>query len=283
MGMDVLGLRQMYAIPLFVEADRRYYLSWFGLLGGDVVNFRTNFYFSESTYFAQMLIPAIAYAMIMRRWFGFTLLLLGLATTSSGSGALALAGVLFLVTLRHRIPLWAMLVLTVVGTAAAFVLLNVLQGSDALLTLLDRGQSISDKVQSFQFIVAQVSQHPFGVGPVNAHQQFGNLVNTSNGLLNLFVLYGVLAAPLLVALVSALLYLGWFAPRGPVSAALAIGILGAAASGVTHGPLLKYYTVTLLALTVVISRIEAANAASAESRRPAATPAPSPAGIAADA
>jgi hypothetical protein len=282
-GLDVLGLRQMYVIPLIDEADRRYFLPWFGLLGGDVANFRTNFYFSESTYFAQMLLPAIAYAMVTRRWWGFAILLLGLATSSSASGAVALSGVLLLITARHRVPTWAMLLLVFTIVTAAYVLLDVLQGSTALLTLLDRGQSISDKVQSFQFIVSQISQHPFGAGPVNANQQFGNLVNTGNGLLQLFVLYGVLAVPLLAALVGSLLYLGCIAPRGPVSAALAIGVLGTAASGATHGPLLKYYAVTLFALTVVISRIEAASAARAETRQPEPMRGQSPAGTIADA
>lgn len=280
-ALDTVGMRQMHAIPLYVEADRRYFLPWFGLLGGDVGNLRTNFYFSESTYFAQMLIPAIAYALVSRRWIGFGVLVVGLGTTSSASGAAGMAGVVLLLTLRMRIPLWLIAMFVVGAGIAAYVVLHLLEGSTALFTLLDRGKSVSDKLESFQFIVNQLRLHPFGVGPVNANDTFGTLVNTSNGLLQLLVLHGVLAAPFIAVLLGALAWYGVIAPRGPVSAALAVGLLGAAASGITHGPLLKYYALTLFGLMLVIADAEAG--ATAGTRAPADPPAPPRAAAAADA
>ena len=256
LGLDFAGLRQLFAIPVFTEADRRYFLPWFGLLGGDVGNYRTYFYFSESTYFAQMLLPAIAYAIVCRRRLGFVTLVAGFATTSAGGAAIALAGMLALLVMRLKIAWWIPAAFVACLAVGVFLALDLLKDSVPLLLLFARDSSVQGKLDTFSILWQQLEAHPFGIGPVNLSSYFGTLVNTGNGLFQIFVPYGVAALLLLICLVGVLVRLAVTRPRGPLSAALAISLLGVMASGVTHGPLLKYYAAFMLAVTITLGRLE---------------------------
>lgn len=256
-GFDVLGIRQLHAIPLRVEADARYFLPWYGLIGADVGNYRTNFYFSEASFFAHMLLPGIAYAVAMQRGIGMLLLIAGFATTSAAAASAALAIMLFLFMLRLRISLGAIIITGMLILAAAIIAFRMVSDIQILIQLFDRTTSVSDKLDTFTRIKMLLGQFPFGIGPVNMHATFGQQVNTSSGLFQMFIGYGVQALPLVFLLVGGLLRIGLLRPAGGLSAAMAISLLASMAAGITHGPLLKYYAVFLLGITLTLHRLEA--------------------------
>lgn len=255
-GFDVLGIRQLHAIPLRVEADARYFLPWYGLIGADVGNYRTNFYFSEASFFAHMLLPGIAYGVATRRGMGALLLIVGFATTSAAAASAALATMVFLLVLRLRMPVWAIVAVGAMMLAAAVIAFRMVNDIQILIQLFDRSTSVSDKLDTFTRIKMLLEQFPFGIGPVNMHETFGQQVNTSSGLFQTFVGYGVQALPLIFLLVGGLARIGLLHPAGGVSAAMAISLLASMAAGITHGPLLKYYAVFLLGVTLTLYRLE---------------------------
>lgn len=256
LSFDFLGIRQQFMIPIKVQADSRYYLGWFGLLGGDTVNFRTNFYFSESTFFAHMLMPGIAYAFVKNKNLSLVILMLGFATTSAGGAAIALVGMLGLLVLRFKVAVWAVVSAACALVFSLFAVLQNIKDLTILRKLLNRGKSIEGKFDTLAQAWNQVNQHPLGIGPVNLSATFIDTINTSSGVFQLFVAYGVMALPIFCIVGWQLLRIGLFTPRGPLSAGIAISLLAIVAGGVTHGPFFKYYCCFLFGVTLTLYRLE---------------------------
>jgi hypothetical protein len=261
--VGVLGLRQIGLIDLSGGGDR-YVLSWWGLLGGDNGSFRTNFYFSEPSYFAQMLIPAIFFAYATKRWLGVAILLVGLMTTVAFSSSIAFLFGFTVLILRRGLGL-ASLTIAAIGAAVILGALNFLADNRLIyVQLFVRGKSVADKFEVTQLTLSHLADYPLGIGAVDLHNRYGAYVNTANGM---FDLAAQLGFPGLVCIFSIGLYLAYlvFRPGGNREvAAIAIGLGSLILAGATHGPFLKYFAIFMLsALVLKASSLAGARATAA--------------------
>lgn len=218
-------------------------LSWYGLLGGDVWNNRTNFYFSESTHFAQFLFPGIAYALANRRMLGTAILLAGFATTFSAFAGMVLAAYLlvwyvFYSKNSERFVVFAFVVV-LVGLGYEYV-----SATEFLFErLFHRDHSIDDKMNTYVVALQELSNHPLGVGPFTASQFYGEDVNTSGGIFSWVVWFGWLAFPALFALLYSLASCARSMGRDRLLVSMSLCLLFMTVATISHGPLPKYYMV----------------------------------------
>jgi hypothetical protein len=239
---DVRGLHDIRITSL---SEGGHVLSWWGLLGAGTNNYRADFYFSEASYFAQMLIPGIVYALTRRRGLWLVILLVGFVLTSAAAVGAALCVVMLIAATRFRLNsrlLVAMGIFAAIVGAALIVLLN--SRAAFLISLFDRKGSIENKLASFNYIFLQLQRYPFGLGPVNLPEFFGRsitAVNSANGILDVAAHYGFLGLALALGLLLCLLYLVLSRREDWRVSALALGSFGIFISTVTHGPFIKYY------------------------------------------
>ncbi len=248
-GAEFLGLRQLGEIPIDDgRADYKYNLSWFGLLGGDVGNGRTNFYFSEATHFAHFLFPGIAYAVGTKRYIGFVLLMGGFATTFSGAASLALIG--FLVTWLIRGSDIRGVVVTVLVFLVGWCMIDVYVNLDDGFyeRMFDRAHSVEDKTLTYLIALKELFEHPFGVGVFNTPAFYGGLVNTSGGLFNWIVWFGWLSFPAILTLLWSLIKCSFNRSGDPLLTMMSLGMFFLAIGTFSHGPLPKYFMIFFIGL-----------------------------------
>lgn len=244
LAAEFLGVRELGAIGIDDgRAEYHYQLSWFGLLGGDVGNGRTNFYFSEATHFAHFLVPGIAFALGMRKYWGLGLLLGGFASTFSGAASAILLVYLLVWVFRASDirALIAIIVFFAVGYALLDVYVNLDEGFNQ--RLFNRESSVEDKALTYLAAFQALMEHPFGLGVFNTPDFYGISVNTSGGLFNWIVWFGWLSVPAVGVLLTALLYVGLRSRDDPILASLGFGMFFLSLGTFTHGPLPKYYMV----------------------------------------
>lgn len=247
---DFLGLRQMHEIPISSGDNGGYTLSWWGLLGQGDRNFRSNFYFSESSHFAHMLLPGIAYALTRRKALSLLVLLIGFLTTSAGfaGGVLAIMLVASLLRFRPSAPVAVTLAIFLIIVAAAFIILF---SSSAffILQLLDRSTSIANKVDTMAYLLVQLRDYPLGLGPINLPAHFGDVVNTSSGIFEVAGHYGFPGLGLIFGVCAFLAYLIFSRREDWRVSASALGVLAVLIATTSHGPFFKYYALFMLSAT----------------------------------
>jgi hypothetical protein len=241
---DHMGIRQFAEIAIDRgDSDYHYMLSWYGLLGGDVWNNRTNFYFSESTHFAQFLFPGIAYSLAYRKTIGAAILLAGFATTFSAFAGMALGAYLlvwyvFYSKNSERFLLFTFAVI-LVGLGYVYV-----SSTEFLFErLFERDHSILDKLNTYAVALQELSNHPLGVGPFTASQFYGEGVNTSGGIFSWVVWFGWLAFPALFALLYSLVSCARSKGRDRLLVSMSLCLFFMTVATISHGPLPKYYMV----------------------------------------
>lgn len=243
-GAEFLGIRQLGEIPIDDgRAEFVYNLSWFGLLGGDIDNGRTNFYFSESTHFAHFLFPGIAYALGTRKHLGLFALLLGFATSFSGIATGALLLMLLLWVLRGRDTKTLILSVTFFTVVAVALNIYIDMNEEFSMRLFRREDSATDKLLTYLTAWIELQKYPLGVGVFNSPEHFGALINTSGGLFNWLVWFGWLSVPAVTAMLWAVLKCGFSTRKDPLLTALGIGMFCLSLGTLSHGPLPKYFMI----------------------------------------
>lgn len=248
-GAEILGIRQFGEIPINDGRAEYYYnLSWFGLLGGDIDNGRTNFYFSESTHFAHFLMPGIAYSLGTGRRWGLITLLLGFAASFSGIATGALLLMLLMWVLRGRDI--TTLIFSVAFFVIAGVLLNSYLGMDdeISLRLFQRESSAVDKILTYYTAAMELEKNPLGVGVFNSSEYFGESINTSGGVFNWLVWFGWLGVPAILAMLWSILRCGFSHKDQPLLTAMGIGLFCLSLGTFSHGPLPKYFMIFFFGL-----------------------------------
>lgn len=246
MVADAFGVRALMEIPLSDgRAEYTYYLSWFGVLGGDLHNNRANFYFAESSHFAHFLFPGIAYAFAERKKWGLLLLLAGFASTFAGAASFALIMFVILFYVRTKDLkgfLFLTLVLLLGGVAFYFYAV-----SDAHLfaRLFHRTQSIEDKTRTYAVAFQWLMNYPLGSGIFETSKYFGSDINTSGGLFNWVLWFGWLAIPAVFFLLAPFVYLSFRLSATRFEIAFSLGLFFMTVATISHGPLPKYYMVFL--------------------------------------
>lgn len=246
---DYFGIRQFGEIEIDrVGGDYRYMLSWYGLLGGDVWNGRTNFYFSESTHFAHFLFPGIAYAMGTRRLIGMSILLAGFVTTFAGFAGFILTFYLFVwffLYARNKDRITVAVILTVLF---GFAYLYSTSDESLLIRLFSREQSLDDKQYTYTFALTELFERPYGVGPFDTSEFYGDEVNTSGGLFGWIVWFGWLGFPAIFILLWSLLRCSFGQRKEFLLISMSLGLFFLSLATFSHGPLPKYYMVFLFGL-----------------------------------
>ena len=247
---DYWGIRQLGVIPITDGGldSAPYSLTWYGLLGGDVGNFRTNFFFSESSYFAHFLFPAIGYALAKEKRVGLFVLIAGLLSSFSAAALIALVGFLSLWSLRF-LKLRSMLCFFIgIVVITAPLAMYFTQNESVYLLLTDRTYSINDKMYTYQVAFQWLLEHPLGSGLIDTDDYFGLAVNTSGGLFNYIIWFGWLAWPFVFMVTGSLLVTGLIARHDHLYSGMALSMFFLCVASISHGPLIKYYMVFFLGL-----------------------------------
>ncbi len=244
------GVRQLGIVPIDDGGSESapYALTWYGLLGGDVGNFRANFFFSESTHFAHFLFPAIGYALAKEKHIGLLILITGFASSFSVTAFVALVGLLILWSLRFARARTIVSLIVGVAVATAALAIYITQNETAFFLLIDRTQSVEDKLHTYQVAYQWLFEHPLGSGLIDTVNYFGLTVNTSGGLFNYAIWFGWLAWPAVLSIIGILLVTGVSARRDRLYSGMALSLFFLCMATISHGPLFKYYMIFFLGL-----------------------------------
>lgn len=254
--MEYLGLRHIADYSLLISQEGvQYNLNWYGLLGGDVGNGRTNFYFSESTHYAHFLFPGIIYALIKARYAALGVLIAGFASTFAAAASLALFSFLTMWILRHFDIRTS--VITIAFLLLSFWLTSVYANMDQdfFVRLTNRDLSIADKLFTLQYAYEAIQERPFGVGVFDTADYFGYRLNTSSGLFRWIIWFGVLGIPVLLFILSALVVINLKSGKHLRLAGLSLGVAFMIGATISHGPMPKYFMIFFLGIVVRWNRI----------------------------
>jgi MFS family permease len=257
------GVRNLYLVEVSTDPINSVELAWGGLLGSAGGDFRQAFYFSEPGYFAQLLLPAFAYALARRRVVGSVLIGFGsLGAFATGTAAAAVLALL----LPLRFGRWrSALGLLIVCGVAAYVVSSAVGHSELLhFTTVNRTRSAYIKLQSLDVGLRVLAEHPFGLGLIDT-TVFRGQFDPGPGITMMILQFGVLQLPLLVLIGGYLAYKSLISPPSAVAGAIALGMLGTMAAALVLGPIMKYWLIFLLGAVVTHMRILAN-----EQRRPSA-------------
>ncbi len=241
---EYVGIRDLWQIPISDgRQDYRYYLSWGGFLGGDVGNGRTNFYFSEATHFAHFLFPSIAYALGLKRWLGLIVLLAGFASTFSGAASFALLAFIIIwsfsyATLKDKFLLFA---LSGIGCLVLYLYVNL--DPDFYRVMFDRKTSILDKLTTYHFLYFSILIEPFGRSIFETSSYFAGVINTSPGLFNLGIWFGIWALPPISVVLWALYKSSFLEVSDALFKTMCLGLFFLTVATFSHGPTPKYFMV----------------------------------------
>lgn len=244
---EYMGIRAFLDFPLFVNDDGvAYNLSWFGLLGTDVGNGRTNFFFSEATHFAHFLFPGVAYALAKKKYVSTAVLLGGFASTFTGAASMAMAGFLIFWTLRHlelKMALWFLCI----GVPGVWMLGNYANmDQDFFVRLMVRDTSIGDKLLTLDYAITELLNKPIGVGVFNTADHYGQALNTSSGLFRWIIWFGFLGLPFWLITFSSLMIMNFKAQSVHEVATYSLMTVFMIGATISHGPLPKYYMIFIL-------------------------------------
>ena len=252
--------RRMHEILIETDSDSPYYLTWFGLLGGDVGdggNGRTNFIFSESNHFAQFLIPGIAYAMATKRRIGLVILLSGFLTTFSVSASIAVAGMICFILVKSKRKIAYLIFLGLSG----FVVMplfdkHINKSEDHRERLLDRKVSAESKFDTLEASIKNLHDKPFGFGIVQTDKKFDSSINTSPGYFCWIFWFGWLG---ICALAIIFLFLGLKLIQyrnDMIYLSISACTLTLFLATLSHGPTPKYYICYFLGMLVRLNQIK---------------------------
>lgn len=248
--LQLTGSSSIGLIPITREGTVDIYLYLWGLAGGGYDNFRATFYFSESTFYAQFLFTCYILAIAKGNKRLSVILFVGMLITFS-AGALfwailfSLACLLLLLRPSMKIKTSSLVAASAIFFAVLGSILGILSAilsSDQLvLRIFSRAHSIDDKLSTFKFLGDLIENHPFGYGIFDPSKVFTG-INTSNGLFEWLMWFGVLGIPIIlylfiVPLIKAIRAANTF------SAILWLGVFFLLAMCITHGPLPSYYMV----------------------------------------
>lgn len=241
---DSIGTRDLNEI--FIDdgvQENNYRISWYGLLGGNTGNGRSNFYFSESTHFCHFLFIGFMYCLWSRRKIGLSIITLGIISTFSATGCfLALVG-LSLWLLRKRSWITFLWFGGTIILGSLLVDRFVRDDQSFSVRLFDRENSWSDKFASLNYAVESVKKMPLGYG-VRGLSLSGQGINTAPGVFNWILWYGLVGIIIIIAAISWLAFntVSGLSRGGFMTSLCLILVLGA----ISHGPLPKYYVAVLL-------------------------------------
>jgi hypothetical protein len=241
---EFFGLRDLWQVPISDgRDDYRYFLSWAGILGGDVGNGRANFYFSEATHFAHFLFPGIAYALGLKRWHGLIILLAGFTCTFAGAAGLVLITFLIIWSAREASIKNILISLPIAALGFLMFYFYVNLDPDFYRRMFDRETSILDKLSTFHHMYLSLLTEPFGLGIFNAPSYFGSLINTSPGLFNWSVWFGVLAIPPVAVILWTFFKFSFYEINDSLFTTMSLGLLFLTIATFSHGPTPKYFMV----------------------------------------